>query len=211
MIRRHLGPVIVGGIHFASVTALRRVVDEAVRSGGIDLGLARGLVDRHPYAETVRGVGIARATIETRRFGPCIVLTRLDGSQIAIKRRRCIDETESERFSYACRQAVFESIVEWKRALFDDCDVQLCALSGDLLSPDDADADHEEPWLFSVIVREFRAAYGERGTRAKSSDYDTPVFTDPEVDAAFRDFHDARAVLRLVRSDLNRSQGGFGQ
>ena len=201
-------PVRVGGLRYPSISALRRAVDTAVAAGVIDLELARGLVERHPYAEVVRGTGIARADIEPRRNGRCIVLTRVDGSRIALHKDRCIDESEYDRFSQACRCAAFDSAQAWRRERFAADPMPTCALTGVALSPETADADHVLPWTFATIARAFHGRHGLPPTRAKSPDYDCPVFADPAIDPLFRAFHDARAVLRLVHRDVNRGHWG---
>ena len=197
-------PVRIAGVRYPSIEALRRAVNAAVASGTIDTEFVRGLVDRHPYAEVVRGDGIERAEIEVRRNGPCIVITRVDGSRMALCRDRCIDENEHHRFAQSCRGAAFESVQAWRAARFASGEHLTCALTGDALTPETADADHVQPWTFATIVAAFRMRVGTAPTRAKSSDYDCPVFVDAEVAAAFRAFHDDRAVLRLVSRDLNR-------
>lgn len=197
-------PVRIAGVRYPSIEALRRAVNAAVASGTIDTEFVRGLVDRHPYADVVRGAGIAHADIEVRGNGPCIVITRVDGSRMALCRDRCIDEREYQRFSRACRVAAFDSVQAWRQARFASGECLTCALSGDELTPDTADADHVRPWTFATIVAAFRMRVGIAATRAKSSDYDCPVFVDPDIAGAFRGFHDERAELRLVRRDLNR-------
>lgn len=115
----------------------------------------------------------------------------------------------------AARAAVADSILAFKKRCFADSDFVACAVSGRLLNYSEVHVDHH-PLTFAEIFREFCATYG------------TPIAVDTEVHcprgasvgvrfkdegaiSAFREFHDDRAILRLVSAEVNLKENHRGR
>jgi hypothetical protein len=77
-----------------------------------------------------------------------------------------------------------------------------CATCGAAVGSEDAHVDHAPPWTFAAIVEAFAEAHpgvklAHQGTR--------DVFTNEAEAELFRQFHDERAVLRIVHKRENLS------
>ena len=89
---------------------------------------------------------------------------------------------------------------------------QRCDVSGELSTPFNLNVDHAGEWPFRRIVEEFVEWAAREGLslRLAQSGIFTVEFANPRATQAFRDFHNARATLRLVTQEINQSWRGRG-
>ena len=118
----------------------------------------------------------------------------------------------SQDFYNACREAVALDLIQAKKKAFKDYgDSQgrvVCELTGKLVTIDEAHLDHAWPF-FSHMVSGFRAARGwssdvPTGIISEPADGQMKsVFIDQIVADAFRSFHHAQAVMRILSKEAN--------
>jgi hypothetical protein len=118
----------------------------------------------------------------------------------------------AQEFYDACRTAVAADLKAAKRRHFkmhgDELGRVRCDLTDTLITIDQAHMDHAYP-TFGQLVLSFRAARGWQrevplGTLTLPADMqNATTFADPGVADAFRDFHHAAAVLRIVSRTEN--------
>lgn len=146
---------------------------------------------------------------------PGFWVRRVDGSETdfsyiaAVKGR---PKSGTQEFYDACRAAVAADLKAAKRRHFkmyaDKLGRVPCELTDSLITIDQAHIDHAYP-TFGQLVLSFRAARGWQheapaGTLTLPADMqNTTTFADPAVANAFRDFHHASAILRIVSSARN--------
>jgi hypothetical protein len=86
------------------------------------------------------------------------------------------------------------------------------APTGERVSFKEAQLDHKKPMTFRAIVMTFIAAYGieikaEMLSAPADNQYVT-TFVDKDLEQKFREYHHKVAVLRIVKTQVNRSLGG---
>ncbi len=148
-------------------------------------------------------------------LGVDLFLRRHDGSETdfsyiaAVKGR---PKASPQEFYDACRAAVAADLKAAKRRHFkmhgDELGRVPCELTDTLITIDQAHVDHAYP-TFGQLVLSFRAARGWQheapaGTLTLPADMqNTTTFADPAVADAFREFHHAAAILRIVSGTKN--------
>jgi hypothetical protein len=75
-----------------------------------------------------------------------------------------------------------------------------CDETGDSVAWADAHVDHYGDWPFCRIVAEFVKEHGEPKLVSAAA---KTRFKDDRVAEAFRQYHNERATLRIVRKDVN--------
>ena len=181
------------------------------------------LIQRHPEAKQKIGCGVQRFVVNMSDKGTrCFWIERTDGSRTDFSYIWAVKgegPTLYQEFSEACREAVETDLVIGKRNFFEingDSDGRVkCAVTGELISFDEAHVDHMAPMTFQVIVRTFLAANEdiEPGYHLMTSPADeqfTTTITDSDVRERFRKYHATIAgsgVLRVVKARVNLSQG----
>lgn len=123
-----------------------------------------------------------------------------------------IPKSGAQEFYDACRAAVAADLKAAKRKHFkthgDELGRVPCDLTDKLITIDQAHIDHAYP-TFGQLVLSFRAARGwqheaPRSTLSLPADMqNATTFADPAVEDAFRDFHHAAAILRIVSRTEN--------
>jgi hypothetical protein len=180
--------------------------------GSEDFRFMVELLSRHPRADEKIGVGIAAIRVEPDPVwgGGMFVAERRDGSTTDFSYRKCLQPTTRRgEINIACRQAVVEDIVAFKREHFnqhgDAANQVLCPLTGQRLGWPDAHIDHAPPWPFRRIVDAFFAS---------TSTADMPIttncdgglsrrFVDSDLAERFRQFHARVAMLRVIAAAEN--------
>jgi len=119
---------------------------------------------------------------------------------------------QAQEFSDACRAAVAEEILAAKKAFFEehgDAAGQVpCELTGNVMSFGEAHVDHAYP-KFGHLVVTFRAARGwheviPEGVLTRAQDgQTTTMFEDAAIAEAFRQFHRATAMVRVIARGQN--------
>jgi hypothetical protein len=189
--------------------------------GEEDSQLLLDLLERHPEVREKIGVG-AKRFYRARAVGQptsCFHLERLDGSTTDFSYISCVNgkgESLYQEFVEACSQAVRQDLAHAKRDHFDkEGDVEgkvKCDVTGERVSFKEAQLDHKKPMTFQVIVMTFIAAYGieikaEMLSASADNQYVT-TFVDQDLEQRFREYHHKVAVLRIVKTRVNRNLGG---
>lgn len=189
--------------------------------GEEDSQLLRDLLERHPEAPEKIGGGVKRF-YRARAVGEptsCFHLERLDGSTTDFSYMSCVNgkgESLYQQFVEACSQAVRQDLTQAKRDHFDKegdaAGTVKCDVTGERVSFKEAQLDHKKPMTFQVIVMTFIAAYGieikaEMLSAPADNQYVT-TFVDEDLEQRFRRYHHKVAVLRIVKTRVNRSLGG---
>jgi hypothetical protein len=121
-------------------------------------------------------------------------------------------KSSAQEFYDACRAVVAADLKVAKRKYFRDHGDELghvpCELTDTLITIDQAHIDHAYP-TFGQLVLSFRAARGwqhdapPRTLTAPADGQTTTTFTDPAIAEAFRQFHHAAAILRIISATRN--------
>lgn len=170
---------------------------------------------RHPRAEEKIGPGVAYITIRAVppwRRNRAFYVVRVDGKGDWFSFEKCLRPLpHSERFRRACRTTASQQIIDFVNRCFDKQATWICPLSGERVTRDYYNVDHEPP--FEDLVRKFIAENGidilavEIGGNeyGETSDY----FRDKTLSARFAEFHKSHARLRLTAppGNLHRKRG----
>ena len=161
----------------------------------------------HPNYIDKKGVGIAYSCgtapeMEKNTFGYCI--ERVDGSEVDFSYKECITPcTKRGQFQKACRSAVVDRIVAFRRA---NADQKYCALTGDLLI--NPEVDHI--YHFYKIVNDFIKKFNidDFNNISYTSEVDTGIcieehFMDSNLRNNFAEYHRSVATLRIVNKKAN--------
>jgi len=213
--------------HVSKAVMPRYALGEALV--GEDLELVLALLDRHPRRAEKLGPGVARVTVERAMYGARrFDVHRLDGGVADFSYLKCIrdDDPVADRRSSGragLRSEIHDQVVEAKKAVFGSGrpDTRaVCPVRGVEITWTTAHVDHEPPLTFQALADEWLAL---RGLDAA----DVEVENDPErfnvarlkdraLAADFREFHRARARLRVVSaaanlSDIRRAANAAGR
>lgn len=131
---------------------------------------------------------------------------RVDGSEEDFSYIKCLNgvsyrgDLYKRDFAMACRRAAQPCISAFRQEYFD--------LFGDDPNFQDSHIDHAPPWPFKRIVEEFSALVGRV---EKFHDYSGVDWGfSPALETKFREFHDARAKLRVISVKENLQGGAWG-
>jgi hypothetical protein len=174
-----------------------------------DLRLILGVLARQPYADEIFKGGIAGITVtmntaDTGISSRGFQVVHVDGSFTPFSYVKALGADASGKgIDEACRYAVAESIVEFKRKAFQDTERVPCAETGTLAIFADCDVHHAEPWPFKKIVLAFVEQNGEPSVRRRLHGDFGSEFVYLKDAANFRTFHDRLAILAIVSRDVH--------
>lgn len=212
----------VGGMTFRTkqqiVEHVRAILDRTPIGATLerdDYTFMLDLLQRHRWAAQKIGSGAHAIRVDLNtHWKPrkMFTLIRVDGSETDFSYRAYIYPASAEAdFREACRQAVVEDVLEFKRKAFDAhanaFNEICCAISGDLVAWNEAHVDHAPPWTFQAIVEAFVCDQGADVANAPLAGHEDNEFQHRFVDAGlaerFRNFHNERARLRVVTRSAN--------
>lgn len=198
---------------------LQRIIQQGfieIPEGTDDFVFLLALLQSHPRSAEKIGSGVVRFYIEAvGRDAPNFGAVRTDGTRIPFSYTKCLDAlgrpTEEAKaaalyrdLTCAYRSAVYEDIRYFKTHQKS----RVCAICGANIVGQ-SDVDHVSP-SFIELVRQFEAASGRtppmeftkcgetNGYHAYSKKFCDEVYAE-----AWREFHRAHAVLRIVCSPCN--------
>jgi hypothetical protein len=196
------GEVITDAGHIDDLAALLERYDNAITRDPSKIGSGIERFER-------------RINADTGYSTPGFWVVRTDGTDTDFSFYTGIRGTpkpRSQEFSDACRAAIARDIVAAKKRHFEihgNANGQvLCDLSDQPLSFDEAQIDHAYP-TFGAMVVMFRAARGWHADvppevlTPPQDGQTTTTFVDPDIAAAFREFHHRGAKLRVISSRRN--------
>jgi hypothetical protein len=174
------------------------------------------LLEQHPTYEQKRGVGVTKfriikAPYNSRGF----LIVRSDGSTTDFSYRKCIGAPAQplRKVIAALRTEVQDDILQAKRHYFaahsDALGRVPCALTGTLVTVDQADADHAPPYTFHVLATTFLDARkivpSETILTPPADNQFGRTLLDRDLAAAWRDFHHRHADIRIVAKTEHRT------
>lgn len=181
------------------------------------------LLERHPEVDDKIGCGVARFSVRKGLFDTrCFEITRTDGKTTEFSFKTCLDGKRPSDLSEAVRALraeVAEDILQKKREWFREhgnAERKVpCAVTGALISIEEAHADHAPPRSFGTIALLFLEA---RGIVADASFVTPPADNQYQpriVDRALAEiwcnYHHKMAVIRVVAKKTNLSRAHEGK
>ena len=172
------------------------------------------LFERHPEFEQKRGCGISAVKVVLNPvFGDrCFWIYRTDGTDTDISYRTCVTSkkpSQRQAFMAACRAAIADQVLAFKRSRFNQHPLLKCNISGRLVSESDSHVDHFIPFINLV----------EHFVSTRRIDIDTVQF-HPKVDGSFvtefaseslkkqwQEYHSLNATLRITHKSENMAKG----
>lgn len=177
-----------------------------------------GLIERHPSKDEKIGSGIDAIYVRRNPKFPSqrsFWIRRTDGSETDFSYLRCIDGCDKSSrhwFNIACRYAVTNQTIEFKRQAFIDYETIVCPMTGEQLTWQSCHVDHESP-TFNELVDAFiqkRKIVLLESLYEKRTDGDCEVrFASFALAEDWRTFHAGNARLRVVsvKANLTRKRG----
>lgn len=176
------------------------------------------LLERHSEYATKVGCGVSHFEVMATEHGTqCFRVVRTDGTGTDFSYPHCITGRAPSRKQEVCqafRRAVRFDLYNARDKFFSeqaDADGRVpCAVTGDLITKDEAHMDHRPPMTFEVIVTTFLSA---RGTSFDAVPLTTgqdeqvaPEITDTALADSFRTHHANVARLDIVKNTVNLAQ-----
>jgi hypothetical protein len=212
---------IINGKAFNSQDAMRKHFQCVLQSCELGQDLTGELLqdclclfERHPEFEQKRGCGIASVKVVLNPvFGDrCFWIYRTDGTETDISYRACVTSKkpgQRQAFMAACRIAIADQVLAFKRFQFNRHPLVKCNISGRLVSESDSHVDHFIPFINLV----------EHFVSTRRIDIDAVRFK-PKVDGSFvtefaceslkkqwQEYHRLNATLRIAHKSENMAKG----
>lgn len=174
---------------------------------GDDAEFLLWLLDRHPRAAEKIGRGVAGFTVQSAEMGTrCFVVHRVDGSSTDFSFYSCITAPDGTALvRRAMRRAIADQVTEFKQASAARGPL-VCAVTGQVLSWDNAHVDHAPP-VFVALADDWAARVGGypaiRLTPAVDNQMGRTLM--PGDADAWAEFHHETAHLRIVSRLANLS------
>lgn len=180
---------------------------------GTAFDVVADLLLHHPNCEEKIGVGVATICVliernwGTRHFQ----ITRADDSTTDFSFKKCINPpSKLTLFKCASRHVIADQIVAFRNAAFDAAGGQLfCPINFTALKPHTAHVDHIPPHTFDALVQQFlqneQLDVNSVEFTGRQDNEMQKGFADLTLQTRWRDFHRARARLRVVSQRANLS------
>jgi hypothetical protein len=170
------------------------------------------LIERHPSKEEKIGCGIAAVYVRRNPMFPSqrsFWIRRNDGTETDFSYLRCIDGKDKPArhwFNAACRYAVQNQILDFKRRAFLESSTVTCEITGSALTWKTCHVDHSSP-RFEDLVAAFISKRGLTQFESlyeKDSDGECEVkFTSLALTDDWRAYHAGNAKLRIISVQAN--------
>jgi hypothetical protein len=171
------------------------------------------LLERHPDYEQKRGVGIVRFSVGRASFNNRHFLVhRSDGTWTDLSYKKCLNGAPSNktRVEQALRKEVEADILRAKLKYFVEHGDALgrvpCAKTNELVTVNEAHADHAPPYTFKVLTETFLTALrvilnidpNEAMVTGPADNQHGRTLADRKLADAWRAFHHALAHVRII-------------
>ncbi len=172
------------------------------------------LLEIHPNKNEKIGCGIDHFRIGIAKFNTkSFELVRTDGSFEFLSYTKRINKPKDKfsKFRIACRQAIQTDLINLKQSYFKEKAKKgkvKCQETGDFSTYEELNIDHRQPNTFSVIVDRFKEI---KNLDLEKIEYlqingGPNELADKKLETEFRDYHKDKAILRLVKKELNLSR-----
>ncbi len=199
----------IADVFYPSKKAVRERCSQILRKGeGVitdrdDLLFVCGLLLMHHNREEKERGGVTGFAVLPSGYGPNargFWIRQTSGAYLDFGIEACLGPPNARRsINRACRTAILPDIRAYRDSLTWP---RFCAVSGEPIDRDDHHVDHAPPFLFNVIVDAFLVLYPDPPVADEGTFY---RFAEEVHTDAFREFHNARAVLRAVSAKTNLS------
>jgi hypothetical protein len=179
-----------------------------------DLAFLQELLERHPDAPNKIGCGVASIYVNRNPIYPStrtFFLVRTDNSTTDFSYLECIRPTpHRKKVLRALRAAVEPYTLQVKQAFFDQVGSQaICPITGETIRFIGSHVDHTPPATFDAIAAQFLAEENllpdDIGVVAAGDHIFQDRLTDQDLERRWVDFHNSRAVLRVISKTANLS------
>jgi hypothetical protein len=178
------------------------------------------LVLRHPHAREKIGAGISHFTAGPSIYkSRCFFLHRIDGTFEDVSYLTCIRKPTSARSDViaAMRQEIQDDVLDAKRKYFlehaDEEERVRCGETGELITYDEAHADHALPLSFNVLATLFLAARKIEPSFeiiARDGQFGCAL-ADRTLALEWKQFHHANAHIRIISRSANSALARFAK
>ncbi|MCL2724188.1 MAG: DCL family protein [Polyangiaceae bacterium] len=211
---------VVAGIVFSTKKKLSEHCSSILRKYSLnddvnddDAAFLHSLLERHPERDQKVGVGVRRFFVGPNDYGrKCFWLERVDGTKTDFSFMACITPPRHEDdVRQALRSLIEKQIIAFRDRAFAVIRHVPCAITGELVTTDDAHVDHQPPTTFDELVKRFLAersmTFGDVAI-VPTADGDTVCrLVDDALARAWMAFHEENAVLQIATKRANFSQG----
>lgn len=172
------------------------------------------LLEDHHNPARKKGSGVKDIVIRkdpNHRSNRKFFAVRTDGTESNFSYMQCIQkDTLEKRFQAACREAVSEDVIAFKRAVFQKGTVT-CPISEKQVAWDTCEVDHQNP-DFATLVDDFIL---DRNIEIKSVEFLTSddmgsfhsrKFKDESLRELFRVYHNERATMVILDRDTHKAK-----
>lgn len=159
-------------------------------------------------------IKIGKAQYNTK----CFEIVWNDGLKEFISYTQIINRHQnSDKFYFvkSCRNIIQDDLRNVKQKYFDKFSVKgmvKCQESEEILKWEDLVVDHRQPNTFSVIVDRFIEVNNIIIENIQYEEVDNVLFfKDDKMNLDFREYHKNRAILRIVKKELNSSRSQYAK
>jgi hypothetical protein len=212
---------VVCGQSFKTKSALKQYISSMTQQYEVgeiinkaDQEFMSEILSWHPRSKAKIGSGIkAFKIIETPHGTIGVELIRTDGSTTDFSYYKCIDgESKIKAVKAACRAAVADDIISFKRAIFKskakDEKIQ-CPFTGEWVGFSEAHVDHIPPQTFESIFQDWIEKNSIDPETVEIEGFGdnefVKSFKDKRLSTSFREFHNKYAKLRITSALGNLS------
>ncbi|SFU41963.1 Protein of unknown function [Pustulibacterium marinum] len=172
------------------------------------------LLEVHPNKKKKIGCGILQFRIGIAKFNTkSFELVRKDGTNEFLSYTKRINKPKNDfsKFAMACRQAIQKDLINLKQNYFKENAKNgkvKCQETGDFLTYEALNIDHRQPNTFSVIVDRFLEIKNLNLSKIEYLQINggPNELADKILKTEFRNYHKEKAILRLVKKELNLSR-----
>lgn len=209
---------VVNGIAFATKAAAEKHCSTILNKPSLsdeDSAFLSALIELHHERDQKIGVGIRRFFVgsDLRFGGRCFWIERIDGTRTDFSFKTCLKPpTHESDVRQALRFLITPQVMAFRDNAFFLASEVACAITGEMVTTDGAHIDHRPPLTFLALIESFLKTMGltyERIPVKPTADGDTATYlADDEIGRAWCEYHQANAVLQVVTTRANLSQGG---
>jgi hypothetical protein len=177
------------------------------------------LLRLHEKYEEKIGVGVREIRVDQVRYKTkCFKLIRIDSTHDVFSYTKCINgrHSPSVKFIRTCRDLIQDDLRLVKETYFKAKSKKgkvKCQETGEWCLWEELNIDHRQPNTFSVIVDRFIELNGIDVHKVNYIEIMDAVyaFEDDSLSQSFRDYHHAKANLRLVKKSRNLGRSHQGR
>ena len=201
---------IVGTQEFSSMASCRKAVQKVLNSPdcgselvGEDFIFIMALLNCHPRADYKIGCGIKGIFVELTRYGRRgFYALRNDGTRTDFSYLQCISpSSQAGKVRVACRSAIRSFVVKFRDNYFSTKQTRVCPKTGELIFKGNCVVHHDVnsfEKIFSDWVKEKGIDLGAVKLGGFEDNCESVYFLDKVVEMSFIDFHNERAVLKIL-------------